>query len=437
MNTFNRGKSSQVELDKYHSWIDDIENYDDELLISNDLKRKRYGRIYSHYSFRSILASVFCSDAILKLFAIIFYGILPCGFKMHSKKLSCIWFSVIFILLQWNSFINDIYFVVVYWTSKDYEPSVSVETALIMIILGCSGTVTYTIMVYYFYRKENIFSVSNSYGWSIIPKMQFDLPKVLGDETSVGPKRKDWLLTNLFLLLGLCCMLFVVSSDFALNMYYGFHGIHNFLQNISWVKRFQYYFAVSTKFFGFGATVCSCCIFYAITRDMIRHIEYTENAILVRAKTRDDFYFYHQGLHRYTEKMTASCKHWFAVHSFFFVVLVFAVVHEWFKLMKHKTGTEKYFNDLLVTQIAGTSMTTFAFAFPFISASRVTSKFTKFYVNIAMNCKIPDIPDLLILNNNSGFKLYGLRINTTTAVLAFLSSFTSLLRLCSGFKSSH
>ena len=138
---------------------------------------------------------------------------------------------------------------VVYWTSEDYEPNIPVETVLIEIILGYSGTVTYTIMVYYLYRKESIFSVSNnSYGWSIIFKIHFNLPKILWDETSVRPKGKDWLLTNLFLLLGFCCMLSAVSSDFALNMYYGFHCIHNFLQNISWLKKFQYYFAVSTNF---------------------------------------------------------------------------------------------------------------------------------------------------------------------------------------------
>ena len=161
------------------------------------------------------------------------------------------------------------------------------------------------------------------------------------------------------------------------------------------------------------------------------------HAVLVRARTRADFYFYHQSLHKYLEKMTISCNNWFAVHNFFFVVLVFTVVHEWFTLMKHKTGTEKYFNSLLVNQTAGSSMTAFAFAFPFISASRITSKFTKFYLNVVTDCKIPSISDLLILSNNSRFKLYGLCINTTAAVLAFLSSLTSLLRLCSGFKNSH
>ena len=87
MSTFNRRKAGQVELDKYHFWVDDDENYGEGLLISNVLKLKRYSGIYSRYSFRSLLISVFGSDRILKLFAIVFYGVLPRGFKKHSKNL--------------------------------------------------------------------------------------------------------------------------------------------------------------------------------------------------------------------------------------------------------------------------------------------------------------------------------------------------------------
>ena len=74
-------------------------------------------------------------------------------------------------------------------------------------------------------------------------------------------------------------------------------------------------------------------------------------------------------------------------------------------------------------------MVAFKFAFPFISASCVTSRVTAFYFNIARKRKIQGVPDVLILSNNSGFKLYGLHINSTIAVLAFISSFASLLKL--------
>ena len=41
--------------------------------------------------------------------------------------------------------------------------------------------------------------------------------------------RKDWLSTNIFLLLSICCATFVAVSDFASNMYHGYHGMRDFL----------------------------------------------------------------------------------------------------------------------------------------------------------------------------------------------------------------
>ena len=106
---------------------------------------------------------------------------------------------------------------------------------------------------------------------------------------------------------------------------------------------------------------------------------------------------------------------------------MYAVLCKWPKLIAHKTTDQKHVCDLLVTQIAGSLMIASKFAFTFISASRVTSKFTTFYCNIARTCKIQGIPYLLILSSNSGFKLYGVQISTTTAILAIVPSLISLI----------
>ena len=427
----------QVRQVGYKLWIDNNDGSHDKELVKSDQVK---GRHHSHSNprcsftrFRKMLISVFCTDIILKLLAIIFYGIQPYGFRKHYKKKRHAWLSIILTLLQWNCLINYTYFVFVYWTSKDYN--IPVESALIMLVLVFSTTVTYTLVAYYFYRNENVFSLNNESGWSVVPKIKFNLFGTLEDE--IVPDKTGWLLTNMFLLLGLFCTLSVEVSSFELNMFYGFHGIHNFLRNLPTPRRIQYYIANSAVTFGLGSSICSCCIFFAITRDMIRHIEHTQNAILIRARTRDDFYSCHETLHQYIEKMTASCKHWFALHSLFFIVLVFAVVYEWLTLTRHKATEQKYFNDLLITQTAGSFMIAFKFAFPFFAASRVTSKFTTFYFNIARKCRIQGIPDLSILTDNSGFKLYGLRINTATAALALLSSFGSLLKVFSALKPSN
>ena len=425
----------QEEPERYQLWVDTNFNHDHDLIKSNEVKKERLAEKNHLQSTGKILTSIFCTDMILKLFTVIFFGILPYGFRKHSKKLSYALLSIVITLLQWNCLINFIYFVIVYWTSKDYGSTIiPAEAAVIMLVLLCSAAVTHTAVVNYFYRNANVFSLRNGKGWSVIPIIQLNSSGSFGDEAHIGPNKKDWLVTNMLLLLGFSSALFLAVSDIALNMFYGFKGIHDFLPNISRPRQIQYYIALSTEFFGYGATVCSCCIFYVITRDMIRHIDYTEGVILTRARTGDDFYFYHENLHQYIEKRTESCKHWFAIHSFFFIVLVFAVLYEWLKLTTPKTMDEDYLNEFLVTQIAGSLVIAFKFAFPLISASLVTSRFTTFYFNIARKCKIQGIHDLLILSNNSGFKLYGLRINTAAAILAIISSFTSLLKLFSRFK---
>ena len=171
-----------------------------------------------------------------------------------------------------------------------------------------------------------------------------------------------------------------------------------------------------------------------ITRDLIRHIEYTENLILVQARNKDDFYYYHQNLHDYTQRMIGSCKHWFAIHNLFFVTLVIIMICEWFQLMKQdKMKKILRLYDLLITYISGSLMIAFTFAFPLISASLVTSKFNKFYFNLSMKCKIDGISDLCVLSRNSGFKVHGVRINTTTAILTLFSSFAGLLKVWSLF----
>ena len=391
---------------------------------------------------RACLSFLFCTDMILKFFIVLFYGIFPCAFKKPRKKLCYIWISTILTLAQWNCLVTFIYFVATVWSSGVYGPVMPKETKFISITLQASGTVTYTLVVYYFYTKSNDFRNSRSTSrscdgrWRIIPRVKFHLAghSELGDQEVIDLDKKDWLITNAFLATGLFSTVSVISTDEKFNIFYDYVGIHDFVEKVPWPTRIQYYIEVSTYFLALAATPCACCIFFVLTRDLIRHIEYTENAILVKARNRDDFYFYHECLLEYCGKMIASFKHWFAVHSLFFVILITAVVYEWFKMLQREKQLERHFTDMLLAQIAGSSLIAFKFAFPFISASRVTARFILFYYNISRKCKIQGIPDLIILSNNSGFKLYGLRITTSTAFLAFFASFAGALKFISGLK---
>ena len=432
--------ATSTELDNspegYHSWNDEDKNHE-KLLDSFVSGRKHDTDCKTPVRLRipSKLISLFSTDCILKFFAVTLYGILPRGLKNQTKKLHCSCLSLIFLVLYWNSFLSYVYFVLNYWTSEDYGPRISTDTAIIILLITASNTVTCTLVMHYFYRAKNNFSNDNKENWSIIPSIQFNLAKTPGDDAEIGPKGQDWILTNIFLFLGLCSGVFVLSTNFALNMYYGFYGIHDFVEKISWQKQIQYYCAFLTGNFAYVANLLFCCIFYVITRDLIRHIEYTENVILVRARNKDDFYYYHQCLHEYTNKMIDTCKHWFAIHNLFFITLVITLICEWFNLIKQEKAVNKVvLRDLLMTHISGSLMIAFTFAFPLISASRVTSKFSTFYFNLSMKCKIDGIPDLCVLLGSPGFKVYGLRINTSTAIVTFFSSFAGLLKMWSSFK---
>ena len=409
----------------YCSWTDKDEDRQGSLLSSSAVKKKHHVRMPLNVSAGNMFESLLCTDRILKFFIVIFYGILPCWFQNHFRKAHYSSISLIFVLLQWNGLINFIHFVVTYWTSEDSELKFSKTVLTLMITNAVSVTVTYSLAIHYFYRKKNNFSDSNKGKWSVIPSTEFNLHD---DKALISPKRQDWLLTNLFLFIGLSTVASLGILNHIFKTFYGVHGIQDFLSKIPWLRQLQFRVASCTTTFGTLASTFTCCVFYAVTRDMVRHIEYTEKVILEKVRNRCDFYFYHHRLHQYTDKMVASLREWFAVHSFSFITMVVIFVSEWFKLTKHKKVDDKYFYYLLITQIAGSLMVAFKLAFPFISASRVTSRFNKFYFNIAMNCQVEGLPDLSILSRKSGFILYGLRINTATAILAFISCFASVFR---------
>ena len=397
------------------------------LLKSSEVnKRQVNGELYLNRSLsaKSIMASMFCTDKILKFFTVIFYGIVPCGFKNHFRKMrySCI--SLIFVLLQWNSLVNFIYFILTYRTDLKF----SLVSVTLMIAHAISITVTYSLAVHYFYRTKNNFSIDNKGKWSMIPCIRFYLPGDPENERWIWPERQDWFLTNTFLFLGFSGVLLLTSLNIASDTFYGAHHVHNVIDKLPWQRQLQFHIATRTETFGSLATATICCIFYAITRDLVRHIEYTEKAILQRARNKDEFYTFHRSLHQYVDKMVASCRQWFAIHSLFYGTLVLIVVAKWFRLTKYKKLEIKYFYEVLIARIAGSLMVAFMFAFPFMAASRVTSRFSTFYFNIAMNSQIDGLPDLFILSKKSGFILYGCRIDTTTAILTFASCFVGLLR---------
>ena len=88
---------------------------------------------------------------------------------------------------------------------------------------------------------------------------------------------------------------------------------------------------------------------------------------------------------------------------------------------------------MLLIQIAGSLLVCFTFAFPVISASRVTARYSEFYFNLAMECRIDGMPELSVLRTNSGFRVYGFCVTTKTAIFIFVACFANIIKVPSWF----
>ena len=341
--------------------------------------------------------------------------------------------SAVLVILQWFSVSMYIYCIKVYWTSG-HGPRIPTETMVVMVALNTSGAVSFTFAVYYFYSRENNFETKNGKGFRILPKISF---RPTGStEMGLGLSEADWLLTNVLFALGIIATAGTFISAFAFNSFLDFHGIHNFTARISGTPLILYYIAVGTVYWSFCGTICACCIFHVISRDLINHISFTEQLIIEKARNRKDFYTNHECMLQYTKKMTSSMKYWFAVHNVFFVFLAMATIFEWFSAIKRAESKKSELSHIWFSQLTGSSLIAYKFAFPFFSASRVTARYIKFYYNIARSSMLADLPDLTVLRDESGFKMCGIRITTNLALLAILSSFIGALKFIADFYST-
>eukprot|EP00112_Aurelia_sp_Birch-Aquarium-sp1_P002596 Seg1289.5 transcript_id=Seg1289.5/GoldUCD/mRNA.D3Y31 product="hypothetical protein" protein_id=Seg1289.5/GoldUCD/D3Y31 len=379
-----------------------------------------------------ILQRCFCSDGILKFLVCICYGIIAPCFKNHVEKKRYSTITIILMLLQWSSFMSYIYFVNTYWNDEKYGPTMPTVVKFIQMGLIASCAFNLTLGAWFLYSKSANFTRHDGGGISIIPQVRFSLPG--NPNLDLPLKPKDWLFTNIFLLVGFMFSSVVIFIDFEYNTFYDFPGMHNFVARISPIRRMHYHLSVTTEFFGFYATVCTICVYHALTRDLIHHIDVTEEYILTTAKDRDDFQAAIDTLLMYDKKLMQTIKWWFAVHTFFFTYLIVAIFVEWFQVFEDDIMKMKNPCQLILAQMSGSFFIAFKFAFPFLSASRVTARYTKFYYRIARRCMIPNLPRLSILHDNSGITLIGVRITTKLAVLAFLCSFLGALKFITGWK---
>ena len=354
----------------------------------------------------------------------------------HHTKRHHMYLSAILLILQWFSISMYIYCIKTYWTSGG-GPRIPRDTMVVMVALNTSTAVSFTLSVIYFYQSSNNFkshldnrAISS---FNLVPNIRLGIQ---GKNAPASLSPEDWLLVNVLLAVGLIAIAGVFIGAFAFNAFMNFYGIHNFTANIRGPQSDLYLLAVAVVYWGFCATVCTCCIFHVSTRSIINNVELIERLMLSPTLSRHDFFEYHEALLQYSEKMMRSLRYWFAAHNIFFVFLILATVFEWINVIK--STEEKHIENYNIwfAQLTGSCLISYKFAFPFISASRVTARFNLFYYNVARLTKVCDIPDLAVLREHSGFKLFGFRITTSVAMVAIFSSFIGALKFIADFSTN-
>ena len=394
--------------------------------------------------------NIFFTNKIIKYSVCIFYGIIPWLFANHKLKQYSVVLPLCFVLLLWYSVFGYIYCTEMFWMQtktvsnvRNYTlgngseteeakieslPEIPLETLLLLLGLALSGAITVTMAVIYFYTKQNDFSAVREGDFDLLPKLDLHTSEDTEEVRQCSDlTEKEWLVANILFVFGILNVVFVLATDFGTDTLFDFHGIRAFLKTTTPSNRAVYIVAVTMLFWGFGGTVCACCIFHIMSRSIVMMIKRTETSMLERATCREEFFTFNERLVLCTERMIDKFKYWFAIHNSMFILLVAAMIFEWITFMRHS----KYAHNYILSQVAGTMLICYKFAFPFFSASRVTVGFRDFYVQIFRSNRFKDIPELLLLQNQFGFKIFGLCITPNIAILVFFSSFLGILKFVS------
>lgn len=337
-------------------------------------------------------------------------------------------FSVLLVILQWCAFGFDMYCVKVYWRGN-MKPNIPNETLLLLISMNLSGACSFTLALSYFYNTRNRFHLSVC---KLIPRFDFHVCEhAQEEEATITLTTKDWLYTYLFLFVGLIIVALVLFCAFGLNVFFDFYGLHDFTAHIAGLNKIFYYCSVGIIYWGFVSSVIACCVFHILSRDIVEHIRYTEHCITNNAKSFKTARDFHESLMVYTEKVVSSFKPWFIVHTMFFVFIVLVGFVEWVVAL---TSNHTVNAQIWLAQIAGSLLIAFKFAFPFISASRVTSKFEEMHARLNRKCcnaEFPELDEFLCYCKrcNAGFKLFGIKITGNLALVLLLSCFVGFFKL--------
>ena len=398
--------------------------------------------------------NVFKSGRILNLFISLLYCIAPSIQQSGQLKDKYFIPAAILALSQWYGVGEYVYVVHAFWKNATYQnvtnstkctfcesqcfkqlpPEMLVirtETVILLMGLVVSGALTMTIGALYF-RRNTRMEYGGRRKLQLLPRVTDDL--LYKDEID-DLSDKDWLQTNCLLLVGVLIFILAILTDQFCNTYFDFVGIHNFLGQTFFhlYQKAMYYLALSMLFWGYGATICACCLFHAMALRIRSRIHRTELTVLRSVSSREGFFAHTNNLIRYKTEMTSMFKAWFVSHNIVFTLLLAGIIYEWVEVLQATESTvpKECFSRLMASQASGTLLILYKFAFPIISASLVTNSFTKYFRNIAFSNKIRDmeVTEILALAEYSGFEIFYIRVTPKIAIILLASCFIGVLKV--------
>ena len=371
---------------------------------------------------------LFKSELVLRGFIHVMFG-MPCNWHNAERswfgRLPYMTLSIMFALLNWFCFGYIMYTAKVHWRGSE-KPREPTDALVLMILLFFSGSCTYTLALHYFYNPKNTFTGSST---RLIPKIEF---KPDGNQNvGLGPSGKDWLYMTTFLFLGTVVVVMMCFGAFYFDAFFNFYGLHHFaIERLPTVERTIYYANVVILYWSLGAGVALCCVFYMLCRDVIRHIEFMETLILQNARNFCQARNYYETLLHYTDKLIASLKLWFTIHTLFFAIIVLGTVVDWISSLESSAIDFKH---IWFSQTAGSLLIAFKFSFPFFAASRVSARFDKMYQVLNRELAATTFPESdeflsYCRRCKAGFSLLGIRITINLAVISFISCFLGFFK---------
>ena len=404
---------------------------------------------------RSRNTNVFKSGLIINLFISLLYCISPS--IQQSGQLKDRYFipAAVLSLSQWYAVGEYVYVVHTFWKNATYQNVTSstkctfcknqcfkqlppemlvirTETVILLMGLVVSGALTLTLGVLYFRRNTRRLEYDGRRKLHLLPRVNDDLLDI--DEVD-DLSDKDWLQTNGLLVVGILIFILAILTDQLCNTYFDFVGIHNFLSQkfFHFYQKSMYIVALSMLFWGYGATICACCLFHAMALRIRSRIHRTELTVLRSVRSREGFFAHTNSLIRYKTEMTSMFKLWFVSHNIVFTLLLAGIIYEWVEVLQATENTvpKACFSRLMASQASGTLLILYKFAFPIISGSLVTNSFTKYFRNIAFSNKIKDmeVTEILALAEYSGFEIFYIRVTPKLAIILLAACFIGVLKV--------